>query len=277
MKINKARLALAGSMYLLLAFLMAAAYLIYSSPASIEGASPFTTAGPATTAFSGVVTTVAGSGAQWPSWVTSTDRDNFDRVMKNVREGESRKFMTSMMVFQDDLEERGHGVLELKGPVISNVAGEVVATSMTPVIFAMALTVGLVLLSSILSRSGANPLDKLEGLVSIMMGIAGVWFLRVSALFALTALFTVSGIWMRGAPGLLYGVTEGSTWLMGALFTVWLAALMGLGNAPKPKTKKCPQCGGSGRLPDAGNANGPETMMELGEDGGGGETLQMNA
>ncbi|MDH5639408.1 MAG: hypothetical protein OEZ04_13060, partial [Nitrospinota bacterium] len=134
MGIKKSSIAMAGLMYILFAAVIVVAYMIYSDAMRYDKLSPLSTSGPATRAIAGLAATAGGVAAPWPSWVTPRDRETLDRALQHMSAGKSRKFMTAMMVFEDELEERKHGVLELKGVLISSLAGEVIASALTPVV-----------------------------------------------------------------------------------------------------------------------------------------------
>ncbi|MDH4182871.1 MAG: hypothetical protein OEV92_01505 [Nitrospinota bacterium] len=271
-----ARIILAGLMYLLLAALAAGAYMAASDPSAWDKRSPLSAAGPVTTAMSGAAASVMGGAAQWPEWMSDRDRENLDRVTKNVRAGESRKFMTSMMVFQDELEERGHGVLELKGGIIASLAGEVIATSLTPLALGAMMTIAIFWIFSVLSRAGANPMDALWKAAAFLVGAAGSLFLRFALAGLLFLLFTGVGLWLRPFPSLLYSATEGAAWLAVGLLAVWIASLTGMANAPRPRMEKCGACKGLGYLPSKSSGAGKPGPSTAGEDNPG-HTIVINA
>ncbi|MDH5478602.1 MAG: hypothetical protein OEY50_09745 [Nitrospinota bacterium] len=266
MKAGKSSIAMAGLIYLLLVAIAAAGYMIYSDATRFNELSPLSASGPATRAISGIAASAGGVAAPWPSWVTSRDRETLDRARSHMSSGESRKFMTAMMVFQDELEERGHGILELKAVLISSLAGEVIASALTPVVFAGLMTMSLILMAMILGHAGANPLDALWKMVGYLMGVAGTWFLKSSLAILILILFVVAGLGMRPHVNLLYGATEAAAWVCAGLMTLWLAALTGLGAAPKPKMEKCSKCGGLGSVPKGGGGGQSGALLELGDD-----------
>ncbi|MDH5510684.1 MAG: hypothetical protein OEZ32_10070, partial [Nitrospinota bacterium] len=264
MRTKKSSIAMAGLMYFLFAVVIIAAYMIYSDAVRFEKLSPFSSSGPATRAIAGLAASAGGVAAPWPSWVTSRDRETLDRALKHMSAGESRKFMTSMMVFEDELEERKHGVLELKGVLISSLAGEVIASALTPVVFAALMTAALVFISIILSHCGANPMDALWKMVGYLMGVAGTMFFKAGLAGVVMILFIIAGLGMRPYVNLLYGATEAAAWMSATLFVLWLAALTGLGAAARPKMQKCPKCKGLGAIPgnDSGGGGYDGTIMQ---------------
>lgn len=249
MRINRQTAIMAGSMYLLLAAFIYAGYTIHADPARMDGLSPLAAAGPATRMASGLTASIGGVAAPWPAWATARDRENLERAMKTMRGGESRKLITTMLTIQDELEERGHGALELKGVVISHMAGDMIANSLTPLVLGALMTLALVWTSAVLSRAGLNPLDGVLKAAGYLVGVAGAVALRFFLAGALFLFFTGAGLWMRPFPQLLYGVTEVAAWSAMGLMALWLAALTGLANAPTPRLEKCGACKGQGYIP----------------------------
>lgn len=278
MKATKPGIFLAVSIYLLLAGLAVGAYMIHEDAPRFDKLSPASAAGPATRTLSGIAASVGTVAAPWPSWVTPRDKETLDRAFKYMRAGESRKFMTSLMVFQDELEERRHGVLELKAVLISSLAGEVIASALTPVVFAVLMTISMIFIVAILSRTGINPLDALWRMTGFLVGAAGSLALKGALTGMMMVMFIVVGLWMRPFANLLYGVTELSAWLVGGLLAVWVAALTGLGAAPKPKMNKCSTCKGLGAVPaekPGGDASGSAGTIFQVDDEGANNTLEI--
>ncbi len=228
-----------------------------ADPEVFDKLSPIDAPGLATTSAAGALPGLLSVGAKWPDWATERDKENLNRTAKAIRAGDSKKFVSTLMVLQGELEERDHEALELKRVMIGELAGVALATTLIPLIFAIFFTFAILLFSAILSRTWINPIDWAERGGQWMFGVAGVWLFRLFFGAILLAIMTFAGLWMRPYQGLLFGYTELLAWLNVFLLIMWLFVVMGLGSQPRPEKKRCPRCNGAGKIMAVQSRKGP--------------------
>ena len=236
-----------GVLIILMA-LIALGALVGTSPEEADKLSPFSEAGPVTKVATGVAPGLFAVNTDWPEWATDRDRENFHRSVSALQDGNSKKFVSTLMVLQGELEERDHEILELKKLLLTDIAGEVLANSLTPLVFGFFGALCLLLISTILSRIGWNPIDWANQMGGWLFGVAGSWLLRVMLGAVLFVALSVAGIWMRSWPDLLFGLTEFLTWLTILLTLLWMGAVTGIIKSEKPRLESCPTCKGTGRV-----------------------------
>ena len=219
-------------------------------PGKGESISPLTSAGPMTRSLSSILPALFSSNTSWPSWTTDRDKENFARTVAALQKGESKKFIATLMVFQSDLEEKGHGVLELKRLLLSEIAGEVFASTLTPIVLGVFGAVTILLMSAVLSHAGLNPMTALDRMGGWLFGVAGSWLFRLVTGAVILTLMTMGGVGLSAYPNLLFGVTEVFGWAMVLYFLLLIATKAGLIKSFKEKRVPCPECRGVGSLRD---------------------------
>ncbi|VAX20353.1 hypothetical protein MNBD_NITROSPINAE02-981 [hydrothermal vent metagenome] len=228
-----------------------------ADPEVFDSLSPIKSPGMATTSAVGALPGLLSVGAKWPEWATQRDKENLRRSVRAMNTGDSKKFVSTLMVLQGELEERNHEALELKRVMIGELAGVVLATTLIPLVFAIFFTFAILLFSAILSRTWINPIDWAERGGRLIFGVAGVWLFRLFLGIILLAIMTFAGLWMRPYQGLLFGYTELLAWLNLFLLAMWLMVIMGLGSQPRPEKKICPRCNGAGKIMVVRGRDGP--------------------